>query len=189
MRRCKAASHLIYNGVELHEKSKEINYLEEIGVTAGGYILAVARFVPEKGLHDLIDAYSGLSTECDLVIAGDTDHEDEYSRRLKQKALDAGVKLTGYITGDRLDQIFSHARLFVLPSYHEGLPIALLEALSYGLNVLVSDIPANLEVKLEGSHFFRCGDIEDLGKQLVQQLTMQPHEDYYKNRKSDRRCV
>ena len=75
--------------------------------------------------------------------------------------------MTGYITGDKLNQVFSHARLFVLPSYHEGLPIALLEALSYGLPPLVSDIPANLEVKLDNKYYFRCKDVENLKDQSV----------------------
>jgi len=68
----------------------------------------------------------------------------------------------GYITGESLNQVFSHARLFVLPSFHEGLPIALLEAIGYGLSVLVSDIPANMEVDLAPERYFRCGDETDL---------------------------
>jgi glycosyltransferase involved in cell wall biosynthesis len=68
---------------------------------------------------------------------------------------DPRIILTGYITGEPLNQVFTHARLFVLPSYHEGLPIALLEAMSYGLSALVSDIPANKEVKLPSERYFR----------------------------------
>ncbi len=65
-----------------------------------------------------------------------------------------------------MNQIYSHAALFVLPSYHEGLPIALLEALSYGLPVLVSDIPANKEVGLPMERYFRCGDVEGLRERI-----------------------
>ena len=98
-----------------------------------------------------------------MVIAGDADHETEHSRNLRQMAAeDDRIILTGYITGEPLNQVYSHACLLVLPSYHEGLPIALLEAMSYGLPVLVSDIPANKEVDLPGERYFKCGDIDDL---------------------------
>ena len=79
---------------------------------------------------------------------------------------DPRIILTGYITGEPLNQVFSHARMFVLPSYHEGLPIVLLEAMSYGLAVLVSDIPANKEVELPDERYFKCGDVGDLKEKL-----------------------
>ena len=77
-----------------------------------------------------------------------------------------------------MHQIFSHAALFVLPSYHEGLPIALLEALGYGLNVLVSDIPANLEVKLDKNHFFECGNVNSLLENMKFLLSAGKEEGY-----------
>jgi glycosyltransferase involved in cell wall biosynthesis len=177
-KRCNKPSIIIYNGVNTGKINPSTDYLDSIDVRPGGYILAVARFVPEKGLHDLIDAYSKSSREYDLVIAGDADHEDEYSRSLKKMAAENGVKLTGYIGGERLQQIFSHAALFVLPSYHEGLPIALLEALSYDLNVLVSDIPANLEVDLSDKHYFKCGNIGSLFEQMTARLSEGKDEHY-----------
>lgn len=165
--RCNRESNLIYNGVPLPERSVNTDYLERIGVTSGKYILAVARFVQEKGLDLLIKAFQQIETDYQLVIAGDADHETEYSRRLKKMiAGDSRIIHAGYITGVPLNQVFSHARLFVLPSYHEGLPIALLEAMSYGLPVLVSDIPANLEVDLPAERYFKCGKVEDLKNKL-----------------------
>ena len=146
---------------------------------SGKYILAVARFVPEKGLHDLVQAFNKLTTDHKLVLAGDADHEDEYSLKLKRMAAEnPNIILTGYITGDPLHQLYSHAGLFVLPSYHEGLPIALLEALSYGLIPLVSDIPANLEVKLDKKYYFKCKNINDLQVHLQQlsQLQFTPED-------------
>jgi len=160
-------SHLIHNGVDLPDLNQGEAFLQEIGVQRDSYILAVARFVPEKGLHDLIDAYEQLNLPMPLVIAGDSDHEDSYSLSLKQRAeSNDRIILTGYISGDPLSQLYAHARLFVLPSYHEGLSIALLEALSYGLLVLASDIPPNLEVNLPREHYFACGDVEALAKKM-----------------------
>ncbi len=165
--RCGRDSHLVYNGVTLPDMSECTDFVERIGAEPGNYILAVARFVPEKGLDLLVEAFQRLDTDCKLVIAGDADHETLYSKKLKSM-IDADERIirTGYITGDDLNQVFSHARLFALPSFHEGLPIALLEAMSYGLPVLVSDIPANMEVVLPSERYFKCGDVGDLQARL-----------------------
>jgi glycosyltransferase involved in cell wall biosynthesis len=172
-RRCKREANLIYNGVVLPPLiNDKQDYLNTLNVLPKTYLLAVARFVPEKGLHDLISAFKMLDADIKLVIAGDADHETTYSRELRQSASeDPRIILTGYITGEPLAQVFSHARLFVLPSYHEGLPIALLEAMSYGLPVLVSDIPAHIEMGLNKERYFACGDMADLVKGLKKSLS------------------
>ncbi len=166
--RCGRESHLIYNGVVIPELSPNADYIDSLGLQSKNYILAAARFVPEKGLHDLINAFKATALDCKLVLAGDADHEDKYSADLKKLAAsDKRIVLTGFIMGDKLHQIFHHAKLFVLPSYHEGLPIALLEALSYEIAVLVSDIPANLEVPLRKDHYFECGNVNLLAEKLT----------------------
>jgi len=163
-------AHLIPNGVNIPKKAFSIDYITSLGLVKQNYIIAVGRFVPEKGLHDLIDAYihSGLNQK--LVLVGDADHESEYSKSIKAMAKQNGVVLTGFIKGEKLNEIFTHASLFVMPSYHEGLPIALLEAMSYNLNVLVSDIPANSEIELEKNDFFKTGDVEELKLKLIDHL-------------------
>lgn len=167
-KRCGRSSVLIYNGVPLPEKSTSTTFLDSLGIQAGNYIIAVARFVPEKGLHDLLEAFKRIDTDYQLVLAGDADHETEYSEKLKlMAAADSRVILTGYVTGEDLNQVFSHAGLFVMPSYHEGLPIALLEAMSYDLPVLVSDISANKEIDITRERFFQCGNIEELAEKLL----------------------
>ncbi len=181
-KRCGRTANLIYNGVHLPQKNVNSNFLDQFGVTSGHYILAVARFVPEKGLHDLIDAFINLDSTCKLVIVGDADYESEYSKKLCETVKkDNRIILTGYITGEPLSQLYSHARLFVLPSYHEGLPIALLEAMSYGLSVLVSDIPANKEVTLPADRYFKCGEVADLQKRMAvlldKELTREEKQD------------
>ena len=167
-RRCGRSINLVYNGVSFPNVCRDTDYLERVGISTGNYILAVARFVPEKGLHDLFGAFRQLNGDMKLVVAGDADHETHYSQQLKSQAnTDDRIILTGYVTGECLNQLYSHAACFVLPSYHEGLPIALLEAMSYGLPPIVSDIPANLEVGLDSKHYFPCGDIDALFKKIA----------------------
>jgi starch synthase len=166
-RRCRREPALIHNGVALPQHSTKYDFLTQIGTEPGRYVLAVARFVPEKGLHDLVEAFQSLTGNYKLVLAGDSDHETAYSAWLRQKAgMDDRIVLTGYITAEKLRQVYSHARIFVLPSYHEGLPIAVLEAMSYGLPALVSDIPANKEVPLPAERYFRPGDVQDLKSKM-----------------------
>lgn len=159
--------HLIYNGVSKPEICDYPEYFKELGIEKGKYILGMCRFVPEKNLHHLVEAFSKIDNQgCKLVLAGDTDFEDDYSRKLKAMAKEHGVILTGFIKGRKLHSLLTHTRCFVLPSSHEGLPIALLEAMSYKLPVIVSNIPANLEVGLKHNNYFPVGNIQALADKL-----------------------
>jgi len=163
--------HLIYNGVPEPEICDYPEYFEELGIEKGKYILGMCRFVPEKHLHDLVNAFSKLKIEkgelnIKLVLAGDTDFEDDYSRGLKEMARNNGVVLTGFIRGRKLHSLLTNALCYSLPSSHEGLPIALLEAMSYKLPVITSAIPANLEVGLDEDCYHAVGDVDDLAKKM-----------------------
>ena len=148
-------AHLIPNGVPAPIRANDAGYLEELKIEPRKFIFAMGRFVPEKNFHLLIEAFARLQPAgYRLVIAGDADMEDAYSRSLKSTAQANGVVLTGFIKGRKLHTLLTNAALFVLPSSHEGLPIALLEAMSYGLPVLASDIPANKEINLPASCYF-----------------------------------
>ncbi|EKD78279.1 MAG: hypothetical protein ACD_41C00378G0010 [uncultured bacterium] len=120
---------------------------QQFGLQKDGYILMVSRLVRHKGVHHLIRAYQGLHTDKPLVIVGDAAFTDEYVREVKALA-DNNPKIifTGLQTGKALQELFSNAYCFVLPSESEGLPIVLLEAGSYGKTLIASDIPANREV-------------------------------------------
>ncbi|MBN1793433.1 MAG: glycosyltransferase family 4 protein [Candidatus Omnitrophica bacterium] len=156
---------VIPNGVAPAHAAGTNSILTKHGLERGKYVLAVGRFVPEKGFDDLMDSFTEMINnngfgDWKLVIAGDADHEDNYSARLKEKAAgDAHIVLTGFISGAPLTELYSHAGLFVQPSSHEGLPIALLEAMSYGLPCIASDIPAHAGTGLlEKSRLFKKGD-------------------------------
>jgi glycosyltransferase involved in cell wall biosynthesis len=159
---------IIPNGVEVAPLSDSVAALETYGLQREKYILSVGRFVPEKGFHDLMDAFSlGAFEDWKLVIVGSADHEDSYSQGLRRKASqDRNVVLTGFLTGQPLRELYSHAGLFVIPSYYEGLPIVLLEAMSYGLSCIASDIPANRNVELSEDRFFPSGDVEMLSEKI-----------------------
>lgn len=176
--------HLIYNGVSTPEKCDYPEYFEKLGIKKGRYILGMCRFVPEKNLHHLVEAFikikrrkqrknkfssgeDNLFDDVKLVLAGDTDFEDDYSRSLKKLARDNGVVLTGFIKGRKLHSLLTNCMCYCLPSSHEGLPIALLEAMSYGLNVVVSDIPANLEMGLHKDDYFHLGNVDELAEKLA----------------------
>lgn len=159
---------LIPNGVSIPDIIAPGETLDRYRLEPGGYVLTASRFVPEKGLGDLISAYQKLDDPgFKLVLAGGADHENQCSRTIAAAAAeDNRIILPGFLSGRPLAELFSNAGLFILPSYYEGLPIALLEALSYGLPVLVSDIAANKEVPLSEDRYFPVGDVCQLAERL-----------------------
>jgi len=137
-------------------------------LTKGRYILSVGRLVPEKGFEILIDSFQKSNlADWKLVLVGQADHEDAYSLNLLKKAeKNNSIILTGFLTGQPLRELYCHAGLFVLPSFYEGLPIALLEALSHGLSCIASDIKGNRNIELNADRFFKAGDAKDLSVKL-----------------------
>ncbi|NDW17367.1 glycosyltransferase [Dysgonomonas sp. 216] len=163
---------LIPNGVNIPDIAQSTDYIESLGVEKHKYIFALGRFVKEKGFDNLVEAYAGIADKkgIKLVIAGDADHETEYSLSLKKYAKEQGVILTGFIKGEYLNELFSNAAFFVLPSFHEGLPISLLEAMSYNLDVVLSDILANRGILNDDNLFFEPGNVEQLRSKIEQKL-------------------
>lgn len=155
----------IPNGVpELPEGADPDLVLERLGIDSD-FILAVGRLVPEKGLHDLIEAFDRSDFPGKLVIAGAADHGSEYERDLMARAGDR-VVFAGMQSRTTLKCLYERCALFVMPSYHEGLPIAALEAASCGARMLLSDIPANLDIGLDQRNYFPVGDVDILTRRL-----------------------
>jgi glycosyltransferase involved in cell wall biosynthesis len=159
---------VIPNGVELPAVPRQSDRVADLGLQPGRYILTVGRLVPEKRQLDLLRAFSDARLAgWKLAIVGKIDHTNDYADLLRSEAARCeNVVMAGFQTGEPLRQLYAHAGLFVLPSSHEGLPIVLLEALSYGLPVLVSDIASNLEVVGDPAHIFRAGDCDELRTKL-----------------------
>lgn len=171
-------SYLIPNGVQIPELLNSTTTLAQFDLQAGRYILLVSRLVPEKRHLDLIQSFINAKlSDWKLVLVGASDHPDDYVIQLKHVVSNTpNVVMTGYQSGDGLRELYSQAGIFVLPSSHEGLPIALLEALSYGLPVIASDIPANLEVGLPAHHYFPLGEIDEMAQKLIAFTSVQQDE-------------
>lgn len=137
--------------------------LRRHGLPERDYLLFAARLAPENGVHYLIAAYSQLETDCPLLIAGDGSQSPAYAAHLKELASgDPRILFLGDVTGELAEELLSNARLFVQPSESEGLSTGLLEAMSYGLPCVASDIPENLEVMGDAGLRFRSRSVEDL---------------------------
>lgn len=163
-----ARIHFIPNGAALAEiASGDDAVLDELGVSAGGYILAVGRLVPEKGFQDLIAAHAKAPSAPPLVIVGAADHADAFSATLQANA-SPRVIFAGVRRGGPLAALYRGAGLFVLPSYHEGHPIVALEALRAGAPVLLSDIEPNRDIGLSEACHFPVGDVDALAARLEQ---------------------
>lgn len=167
--------HLIYNGAPKAYLNTDSTYLNELGIEPQKYVIGMWRFVPEKNLEHLISAFDKAFPKdkdgkrkdgMKLVLAGDADFKDGYYHRLERITKEQEVILPGFVRGEKLQTLLTNARCFVLPSSHEGLSIALLEAMSYKLPIIVSDIPANKVVGLGEESYFHLGDVDELTEKL-----------------------
>ena len=157
------------NGVTREEPAGP-EHLKPFGLQKDGYILFVGRLLATKGPQLLIDAYKRVRPDLKLVIAGGSSHTAEYEKTLQKEASD-DIRFVGYQYGERLKALYSNCRLFVFPSTIEGLPLVLLEALSFLRPVVFSDIPENLEVAEGLGIPFRCGSVDDLAAKLEYALS------------------
>ena len=154
--------HYIPTGVN-NETKRAPQWILENNLQPNRYILFAARLVEEKGAHFLIEAFKGIRSNLKLVVAGDAAHSEKYIASLKDAAAgDPRIIFTGFVSGEKIEELFSNAYLFCLPSTIEGLPIALLEAMSYGNCCLASDIPENLEAIKQFGFSFKNRNVSDL---------------------------
>lgn len=168
---------VIPNGISRPEFQLPAVISQKYELKGNDYLLFLARLVPEKGVHTLLEAYQKSGVTIPLVIAGGSSHSSEYCQRIesmaeqinktaKQNRTEQKVILTGFVQGKELEELYSNAMLYILPSEIEGMPLSLLEAMSYGNICLTSDIPENTDVT-EGYGFsFVSGDVDSLAEKL-----------------------
>lgn len=179
----------IPNGISEPERREADQIRQRWMLEKDSYILFLARIVPEKGVHYLIDAYQKLETDKKLVIAGGSSHSSEYYEKLKEMAKDnLNIIFTDFVGGQILEELFSNAYCFVLPSDVEGMAIGLLEAMSYGNCCLISDINENTEVVGGYAEHFKHSDVESLREHLRFLLDHPEAVRNYKENASDYIC-
>ena len=179
----------IPNGIDKPEPRKAQMITEEYGLTKDSYFLSLGRIVPEKGVHYLIEAFAKIDTDKKLVIAGGNSHAVEYMDQIhRMVAQDERIIMTDFVQGQALEELYSNAYAFILPSDVEGMALTLLEAMSYGNCCLVSDICENTEVVEDKALIFRKGDVQDLRRQLKYMLAHSEVVDEYREHSADYIC-
>lgn len=169
----------IPNGINKPIFPEKTDYLEKIGVKESNYILSVGRITQEKGFDTLVRAFLHSNHgDMKLVIAGSAEYEVAFSNQLKSLCKDDSVIFTGNLFGEDLFQLYSNAALYVLSSNNEGFPLVLLEAMSYGLDVVVSDIPATHLVELQPEDYFPKGDVEALSSLISKRTQSSVRRNY-----------
>ena len=158
------------------------------GLKKDSYVLFLGRLVPEKGIHYLLEAWKGVFTGKKLVIAGGSSDTSDYTARLRKLAGD-NVIFTGFQQGKVLDELYSNAYVYVLPSDLEGMPLTLLEAMSYGNCCLVSSIEECTQVVGDHGVVFEKGNIDDLKKKLQGLLDRPEVVQGYKDAAADYICT
>lgn len=157
----------IPNGVNRPKILEADLIAEKFGLSKDSYILFLGRLVPEKGIRYLVEAFKQVKTDKKLVIAGGSSDTDAFANELKGLAKDDDrIIFTGFVQGAMLDELYSNAYIYTLPSDLEGMPLSLLEAMSYGNCCLVSDIPECAEVVEDKALIFKKSDVDELRKKL-----------------------
>lgn len=161
----------IPNGTVIEKIEEPELIKDKFGLDRDNYLLFVSRVVPGKGLEYLIDAYKDVPGDMPLIIAGGTEYVKEYRNEIIKRAdSDSRIRFVGHVEGKVLRELYSNAKLFIFPSEAEGMPMCLLEALSYNCPCLVSDIPENVEVGKEYVLNFKSKNTEDLRDKIADYL-------------------
>ena len=179
----------IPNGV-VRPQIREADIIKQkYGLEKDSYILFLGRLVPEKGLRYLIEAFKKVKTDKKLVIAGGSSDTEEFTNELKKMAEnDRRILFTGFIRGQELDEIYSNAYIYTLPSDLEGMPLSLLEAMSYGNCCLVSDIEECVSVVEDKALVFKKSVVTELHKKLQSACDDETMVAAYKNKAADFIC-
>lgn len=176
----------IPNGIQKPKKLEADEIKKRWNIEKDQYMLFLGRIVPEKGIQYLIDAFKQIKTTKKLVIAGGSSDTEEFMKAIKEKVKDDDrVIFTGFVEGKILEELYSNAYIYILPSDLEGMPISLLEAMSYGNCCVVSDIPECTEVIEDKGIVFEKGSVDNLREVLQRCISDASKIEKYKSQASE----
>ncbi|MGW8369761.1 MAG: glycosyltransferase [Gammaproteobacteria bacterium] len=141
------------------DKSAEL--LAKHSLERGKYFLFVGRIVPEKGVHELIEAYKSIRTDYPLVIIGDDDSKSEYRNSVFAEASDR-IRFLGFVYNEDYEQLLLNAGMYLSASHLEGTSPSLLSAMGAGVCCLVNGIPENIATVKGAVPTYRQNDVSDL---------------------------
>jgi glycosyltransferase involved in cell wall biosynthesis len=141
---------------------------------AAPVVLMLGRLGQRKGTYDILEAIPAILAVCpetQFWLGGDGDVE-KVREIISAEAWGKNVRLLGWVRGPEKDAVLSRATLFLLPSYQEGLPVAILEALSYGLPVVTTPVGGIPEAVADGDTGFLIspGDVEAITERVTRLL-------------------
>jgi glycosyltransferase involved in cell wall biosynthesis len=163
---------MIPYGSEVPPIPEGSNILDRFNLKKGEYFLFVGRFIPDKGLHLLVEAFKGLTTDKKLIMIGGAPNPSEYESKIKSVS-DPRIIFPGYLYGDDTNTLMKHAFAYVQPSLIEGLSPVILTVMGLGTPLICSDIPENIYITRDNAVLFKSGDAVSL-KQAMEQALKDP---------------
>ncbi len=156
-------------GSEVPEPSDNIDILKKLGIKSGEYFLFVGRFIPDKGIHLLVEAFQKVSTKKKLVLIGGSPNPGPYEEKVK-KVKDERTIFPGYVYGDDTNVLMKNAYAYVQPSLIEGLSPVILTVMGLCTPLICSDIKENLFITKNNATTFKSGNSSSLAEAITDVL-------------------
>jgi glycosyltransferase involved in cell wall biosynthesis len=145
--------HILHNAIDTNDLKNYRTKKKSAGIKK---LLFVGRIERTKGIYEILEAMKELKSEkIELLIMGPfQDNEKKIRSLCKKYEIENKVKFLGMIVGKRRYMYFNEADVFILPSYYEGLPLTIIEAMAFGLPVVATKVGAIPEVIKENINGF-----------------------------------
>lgn len=156
-------------GCEVPAPKNDLSILKKLGLKKDEYFLFVGRFIPDKGIHILVEAFSKINTDKKLVLIGGSPNPSKYEQQVRD-VTDDRIIFPGYIYGEETNILIKNAYAYIQPSLIEGLSPVILTVMGLGTPLICSDIKENLFISKKNATSFKSGDINSLKEAIEYSL-------------------